>query len=482
MPIIDDVLGFFSPTAKLNRMRARRALEIMSKRGYDGARMGRRTSGWITPSTSANAEIAPSLAKLRDRSRDLVRNNPYAAKALRVLVSNSIGTGIVPSLKSKSLNQLWEVWTDECDIENQLDFYGMQRLAGRAVFESGECIVRFIVTNDDSSVPLKLQVLEPDYLDSSKSEVLRGGGYIQHGIEYNSTGQRVAYWLHKEHPGDRAPIMKGFDSFRVPASDILHIYEKLRPGQSRGVPIFAPSMITQNDLDEYEEATLVRKASEACITAFVESDDDGSALGTVSTESGTNRKIEELAPGTIEYLGLGERVTFNNPPASTGYADYVNTRLHAIAAGIGITYEQMTGDLSQVNYSSIRAGTLDFRREVEQFQWLTFIPMFCRQVMKKWLQVASVSNGSRRDIQVFWTTPKWDWVDPVKDVQGEENELRLNLKSWSKTVRERGLNPDELINEIKKDREAFEQAGIKYPLGNEQETEPEPETENTATT
>jgi lambda family phage portal protein len=311
---------------------------------------------------------------------------------------------------------------------------------------------------------------------------LRGGGYIQHGIEYNSTGQRVAYWLHKEHPGDRAPIMKGFDSFRVPASDILHIYEKLRPGQSRGVPIFAPSMITQNDLDEYEEATLVRKASEACITAFVESDDDGSALGTVSTESGTNRKIEELAPGTIEYLGLGERVTFNNPPASTGYADYVNTRLHAIAAGIGVTYEQMTGDLSQVNYSSIRAGTLDFRREVEQFQWLTFIPMFCRQVMKKWLQVASVSNGSRRDIQVFWTTPKWDWVDPVKDVQGEENELRLNLKSWSKTVRERGLNPDELINEIKKDREAFEQAGIKYPLGYEQEIEPEPETENNATT
>jgi capsid protein len=102
--------------------------------------------------------------------------------------------------------------------------------------------------------------------------------------------------------------------------------------------------------------------------------------------------------------------------------------------------------------------------------------------MKKWLQVASVSNGSRRDIQVFWTTPKWDWVDPVKDVQGEENELRLNLKSWSKTVRERGLNPDELINEIKKDREAFEQAGIKYPLGDEQEPEPEPETENTATT
>ncbi len=98
MSFIDNIIGVFNPAAKLNRVRARKALDIMSKRGYDGAKTGRRTSGWITPSTSADAEITPNIIKLRDRSRDLVRNNPYASKALRVLVSNAIGTGIIPNI------------------------------------------------------------------------------------------------------------------------------------------------------------------------------------------------------------------------------------------------------------------------------------------------------------------------------------------------------------------------------------------------
>ncbi len=310
-------------------------------------------------------------------------------------------------------------------------------------------------------MPLQIQILEPDYIDSNKTENLKNGGYIQNGIEYDAIGKRVAYWLFKQHPGEVSPILNGIQSSRIDAKDIIHIYEKLRPGQARGVPIFSSVMMMQNDLDDYEEATLARKAFEACITAFVHSDDDGASIGMTSTED--NRRIEELAPGMVEYLSNGESVTFNNPPASTGYAEYVNNRLHAIAAGIGITYEQMTGDLSQVNYSSIRAGTLDFRREIEQFQWLTFIPMFCERVMSTWLNVAALTHNIKTDIEVEWTTPKWSWVDPVKDVEGERLELELGLKSYSESARQRGYSPDLLIEEIKKDKEMLEAAGIQYP-------------------
>jgi lambda family phage portal protein len=257
----------------------------------------------------------------------------------------------------------------------------------------------------------------------------------------------------------------------VPAEDIIHIYEKLRPGQSRGVPIFAPAMITTNDLDEYEEATLVRKAAEACITAIVETEDDGTALGQASTEPGSERKLEELSPGMVEYLSGGEKITFNNPPASTGYAEYVSARLHAIAAGIGITYQQMTGDLSQANYSSMRAGTLDFRREVEQFQWLTFIPMFCRRVMTIWLNTAAISSSIKSNIETDWTTPRWDWVDPLKDVRSETEELNTSRKSFSEAARARGYTPEKLIEEIAKDRAMFEKAGMPYPyVANEEAT------------
>jgi lambda family phage portal protein len=219
-------------------------------------------------------------------------------------------------------------------------------------------------------------------------------------------------------------------------------------------------MITQNDLDEYEEATLVRKAAEACIMAVVKSDDDNVSIGSQSTEN--SRTIEELAPGQVQYLNTGEDITFNNPPASTGYAEYINTRLHAIAAGIGVTYEQMTGDLSQVNYSSIRAGTLDFRREIQQFQWLTFIPMVCERVMNKWLSLAALSNRVKTDLQVEWTTPKWDWVDPVKDVQGELLELQSGLKSYHEALRGRGLVPDNHIEEVIKGKQILEQLGLSF--------------------
>ena len=286
----------------------------------------------------------------------------------------------------------------------------------------------------------------------------------QHGIEYDAIGGRAAYWIYKEHPGELSPLNKGIESTRVPAKDIIHIYDKLRPGQSRGVPVLAPAMITANDLDEYEEATLVRKAGEALITAVVQSEDDGASLGNVTTDQ-DQRQIEEMAPGMIEYLNSGESITFNNPPASNGYSEYVNTRLHAIAAGSGVTYEQMTGDLSQVNYSSIRSGTLDFRREVEQIQWLLFIPGFCRRVIRAWSASASLVNKRvKLPARIDWTTPRFDWVDPKKDVEAETEELSTNRMSFSEAARKRGHNPQKLVDEIAEDRKMFEAAGMPYPF------------------
>lgn len=464
MTTLDKIIGYISPSTQLKRARSKAALQLV-ERSYDGAKTGRRTSGWTTGGTSANAEIAPAITLLRNRSRDLVRNNPYAAKAINSLVSNAIGTGITPSLPDGQ--ELWNKWVTECDADGQLDLYGLQMLAARTVRESGECLVRLRYRNDSDglSVPLQLQVLEPDYLDSTKYEALPNGGYIQYGIEFDAIGRRAAYWLHKQHPGDQSPLLNGLVSTRVPAKDVLHIYEKTRPGQTRGVPVLAPSMLKMRDLDDYEEAELVRKGIEACFAAFVTTDSDALAVGEQSTESTTNRRIENLSAGMIQYLKPGEAVSFGAPGAVQGYNEYIRTQLHAIAAGAGITYEQLTGDLSQVNYSSIRAGTLEFRRMVEQWQWLTFIPMFCQPLMRAWLGSAVAAGKIKNlDQAVNWTTTRFDWVDPVKDVTGELMEIASGLKPWSEAVRGRGYDPKLNIAEIAKDQQAFIEAGIKIQL------------------
>jgi lambda family phage portal protein len=461
--VVDNVVAFFNPSAGLARARARGALELI-QRSFDGAKTGRRTGGWTTGGTSANAEIVPALSSLRNRSRDLRRNNPYASKAIDTLVANTIGTGITAKLSDGQA--LWDKWITECDADGQLDLYGIQALVDDTVEESGECFVRlrYRLPSDGLSVPLQLQVLEPDYLDNIKTETLPNGGYIQNGIEYDAIGRRAAYWMYKQHPGENAPILNSLISVRVAAADILHIYDKKRPGQARGVPRLAPVMLKMRDLDDYEEAELVRKGIESCFAAFVHTSDENSTLSPlVQTETGvTNpRRLETLGAGMINYLRPGEEVTFGAPNGVQGYNEYIKTQLHAIAAGAGVTYEQMTGDLSGVNYSSIRAGTLEFRRQIDQMRWLVFIPMFCTPLMKAWANAAYLANKIKSpNITAEWTPPRWDWVDPVKDITGELLELASGLKPWGRAVRERGYDPDANIKEIAEEQAKFKAANI----------------------
>ncbi|MEY3081898.1 MAG: hypothetical protein RJA94_1883, partial [Pseudomonadota bacterium] len=145
---LDRTIGAVAPAVALRRFRQRQALQLV-QRAYEGAKVGRRTDAWVTAGTGANSEIAPASARLRDRSRDLVRNNPYAAKAVNALVSNLVGTGIVPRARAKrtaaakAADQLWLQFAASCDAEGLTDFGGLQALIVRSLVESGEVLVRF---------------------------------------------------------------------------------------------------------------------------------------------------------------------------------------------------------------------------------------------------------------------------------------------------------------------------------------------------
>lgn len=461
MNALDKIITWFSPSTGLRRARARAAMSFV--RGYDGAKLGRRGMGWTAGGTSANAEIASSLSALRNRSRDLIRNNPYAAKAVSAWVANVIGTGILPKL---SVGQdLWDRWAAECDADGRHDFYGLQALAARTMFESGEVLMRlrWRRAEDGLAVPLQLQLLEPDVIDSGKTQELPNGGYIDAGIEFDAIGRRVAYWLFDQHPGAVVPIAKTLNSRRVPAEDIIHVFECHRPGQARGVPRLAPVLMKLRDLDDYEEAELLRKGIEACFAAFVESEDDGFIAGTTATTSAASasRTDESISAGMIKYLKPGDKVTFGSPSAVQGYNEFIRQQLHAVAVGVDITYEMLTGDLSETNYSSMRGGKLEFRRRAEQFQWQTFIPQFCNAVATAFRRAAIIGGVSRVGRAAFqWTPPKWEWVDPLKDAAGVVLELAAGLTSWEEEARRRGWTAEQLIKQIAANQKAFADAGI----------------------
>jgi lambda family phage portal protein len=455
---IDNLVSFVSPMSGVRRAQARMALDTV--RAYDAAKVGRRTDGWIAGGGSANAEIAPALHRVRQRCRDVVRNNEYAASALDKLVSNTVGTGFT----AKAPNQaLWDAWCDYCDADGQLDFNGLMELAHRTRRESGEVIIRFRprMPEDGFEVPLQLQVLEPDHIDSTKTGPMPNGNYAITGVEFDALGRRVAYWLFPQHPGEIAGFrLSGLESKRVPASEILHYYRKRRPAQVRGMPELGVSLLRLRDLADYEQAELVRKKIEACFVAFVRTDDANQQLGEAK-QGASGQRQEKVAPGMIKYLSNAEGVEFGTPSSAGGYGDYTVTQLHAIAVGAGTTYEQMTGDLSRTNFSSARVGLVEFRQLVQQEQWLALVPMVKKPIAQRFQVAAKLASKQREAISPFiWTPPKLQWVDPFKDVMATKEAIRGTLMSLSEAIRERGDDPERVFAEIRREREQLRELGV----------------------
>lgn len=466
---IDRAVAYVSPRAGLRRIRSRAAMATI-KLAYDGAKTGRRTEGWITSGNSAAAEVGPSLRLTRERARDLVRNNAYAAKAVSEFVEYVVGTGIVPQAKTgnssldKQIDELWEQWSSRCDAEEQLTFDGLTRLVCRAEFESGEVLCRFRRRrlSDGLPVPLQLQIQEPDYIDSSKSLGVTSS-YIILGIQFNQFGKREGYWLFGNHPGEivTTSLRGTMQSRLVPASEILHIYRKDRPEQPRGITRLAPIMMALRDLADYEDAELIRKKVEACYAVFIETlpTDDSPAGISATTEEGSGDTIDHLRPGMIKKLAVGQTVKFGSPNAVPGYRDYKATKLQEMATGAGMMYAQLSGDWSEVNFSAGRLGLHSFQAAVSGYYWQLLVPMFLQRVRERFIDAAVASgklpipiseNGviESKYYNTDWPDRQFPSPDPLKDAQKNLIEIRTGESTLPQVIAKKGYDPAKQLQEI----------------------------------
>lgn len=471
---IDTALESVAPAIALRRLRTRHQLDL-AKRAYDAADRGRHSDGWPVRTTSADTEIAENAGILRERSRDLVRNNAYAAKAVTAWVNAIVGEGIMPRPKTGNADRdaeiraLFDRWTKYADADGR-SFQEAQQLACREMVEAGEALVRrrWRRIGDGLEVPMQVQVVEPDLLDSAKHTDLPNGRAIVQGIEFTPIGERAAYWMFRAHPGDSLPfrglgVGASWDSVPVPASEVAHLFERQRT-QVRGVPWGAPAMRPMRDLQDVEFAEIVRKKIECSVVGVVMGDEAETGIGEPVSPGLTNSAglpVEKMQPGLFVYAKGTKDVKFNSPTMIGGYADYKSAMIHTIAAGWRMPYEIISGDLSQVNYSSIRAGMLEFRRLVNSAQWQIFIPLFCERVWAWFCEVAYTAGKVYSPvINVEWDCPKFEWVDPLKDVQADILAIRSGIKTWPQVIAERGYDWAEQVKEIAAASAAFDAAGI----------------------
>lgn len=458
MNTLDRVIGYLTPKRGLARARARQAMRLVDS--YEGASSGRRTQNWLTRNTSANAEIQKGLVALRERHRDLVRNNPWATRAVQAIVANTVGHGITGEIVkgSKALQGRWIEWAESsvCDADGCHDLYGLQALVMRTVVESGDCIIRARARrpSDGFSTPLQIQVLEGDYLDHSKTQTLGGGGQIIQGVQFNAIGQREGYWLFRTHPGDLLHAAEA--SVFVPADRVAHIYRVDRPGQVRGVPWGSPVMMTLRDLDDYEDAYLFRQKLANCVTGFVydhSPDLSGSSTGLPLPET--------LEPGLIAGLPAGKDIKFNEPPRVDGYGAYTRDVLLRVAAGYGITFQALTGDLSSVNFSSGRMGWIEMSRNIDQWRWHMLIPQMLERVSSWWIEAATIAGERATGRERFeWTPPRRVMLDPNKETAAAIDALNARITSLPEVHRELGVHTENVFREIADTQKLAEKLGL----------------------
>lgn len=462
--LIDRMVGYFAPMAGLRRTIARDQLQ----RAYEGAS---RRDGWRPnrAGASANTDHAMDAAELRARARSLAQNVPYVARAIETLVSHTVGTGIAPrSLAPKAqadrIDALWDRWVEQSDADGLGNFYSLQARAYRAMEVDGEVLIRIRprAASDGLAVPMQLQLLEIDWLDSNKNGTV-GGNSVVNGIEYNVLGQVAAYWLFDQHPGELRGKLKGGASRAVPASRIIHLYRPERPGQGRGFSRLAPVIARVRDLQLYEDAELSRKNLETRLAVLASGDlqhlqQPDAEAGAAALNPGD---LGQLASGGITAIPAGMNVTVVEPKAAPGYVEYVSQFLHLIASGLGVPYESMTGDMSGVNFSSARIRRMDFKRDVESLQWLLLVPQLCQRVRAAFYEYAAMAGelprGNYRD---DWSTPKWDYVNPVQDVAADAAEIAAGLASPSEKLRQRGYKPELVFSELKADLDRLQADGV----------------------
>lgn len=470
--------GFFerallrlAPGAALSRAKARSAHAALMR--YNAASVGERTRS-LRPVRGDADTMTRQRATLAAIARDMVRNTPFAARAQQVIASNVVGDGIIPKVGGgtpaarKRVLTLVERHFDTTDIDANgiQNLYGLQRLAMNCIVDAGEVLIRrrWRQMSDGLAVPFQIEVLEPEYLDAMRDGTTAEGNIIRDGIQYDRIGRRQGYWLFNEHPqAGYWTSLRNMESRFVPASEVRHIFRQDRPGQSRGVSWLAVAALVLQDLDDYQDAQIMRQKIAACFAAFRISPEDEQGAPGVAASADPAGLATSIIPGRIQNLGPGEDIRFAEPPAVTGYDEFTANHIRMAAAALGITYEALSGDLSRVNFSSARMGRIEMDRNISAWQWQMLIPLMLQPIAGWFNEAVSIMQmGVAPKTGLTWVPPAKIIVDPTREIPAMIAAIDGGLASRQGTVRSLGYDPERLLEEQAQDMADAERLGLRF--------------------
>jgi len=450
-------------------------------RNYYGANQGRLFADFVAPANSADSTLRLALPVLRDRSRDLARNNEYAKRYLNLIKTSVVGErGFTLQVRARNddraldapgnaiIENAFKSWgrLGNPEVSGRMSWLDCQRFVAETLARDGEVFIKK-VQNRRLKDGFGIQFIESDLVDHDKNDSLENGNTIRMGVELNQFHKPVAYHVLTEHPNDLfyTASMQKREHIRVPAEEMIHIFMPGRSFQTRGEPFMAPVISNLKQLDGFIEAELVSARAAAAKFGIITTPNGDDFVGDDETDQGI--PIIDFDPGSVHQLPRGHDFQMVEGHHNAAFDDFVKGVLRGIASGLNVSYTSLSNDLQGVSYSSIRQGTIDERDHMKLLQSF-LIQHFCEPVFRSWLDSALDFGGipiprnkyDKFSDNIHFRGRGFAWVDPSREINANVAALQNGLISMNDVAANYGKDVEELFGQIQSDKEMAERFGL----------------------
>ena len=465
-------------------------------RNYSGANSGRLYTDFVASSFSADSELKNALPVLRNRSRDLARNNEYAKRFLNLIKTNVVGeTGFNTQVRGRNpdggldaagnriIEEAFTAWgrLGNADVTGRLSWLDCQRIAAETLARDGEVFIKKI-RNRRYRNNFTLQFIESDMVDDQKNgRNESNNNEIRMGVELDEFHRPVAYYVLTEHPNDsffQSPRAR--EHVRVPADEMIHVFMPTRAYQTRGEPFMSPAIEGLKMLNGFAEAGLVAARASASKFAVLTSPTGEDFVGDDETEQDV--PIVDFEPASIFQLPEGQDLKLIDPNhPTTTFDDFQKAILRGIASGLNVSYTSLSNDLTGVSYSSIRQGTIEERDHYKMLQSF-LIQHFCQPIFMSWLESTMTAGDipipmnkfDKFADNVIFRGRGFAWVDPQREINANIAAVSNGMVSLSDIAANYGRDVEDVFSQIQSDKEMAERYGLKLafePFGAKLPTE-----------
>ncbi len=443
-------------------------------RMYEAAKNNGANSRFRPASSSGAQETSQSWQSVTDKIRALDRDNSHVAGMRRRFVASLVGEGAWPRpkiLKNKAIDRFdydsvlnndilerWELWAREA-CANGDSIYQLQRIAASHFFIDGGLLIRRVVIKGK----LRLEPIEFDQLDRYK-DIDNGKTRIVDGKELDEFNRVVAYWIKPRHPAEYETASK-----RIPAEDVIDLYDRERASSVSGISRLACSTMNFFNIGMYRADTMKLARVGTGFGVFVQTEYPEDYFADNDETDQDGNVYDYITPGGIHYLRPGETVAQVKPEnPGSNYAPFLKAELQSASVGAGMSYESVSNDGSNTNFSGARQMLL-FERAMIRYTFAIFEEKFYSKIYEWFieheiyfnrLRMPNYEKSKAHYLRVSWSRPKTEWVDPLKDANAAKTEIEMGANTLTEFCENAGRDIEEVVATRKYEQKLFKEAGL----------------------